>query len=456
MSNFSEIGAALAAKKAEMEKMKKKLLEKQGVVPIAPSPSASEPSEEAKRAMEKARAKLSSKINLPSIPNIIDEKNDKLLALQTVQIKDSLINRRMGRKQLEQENVAEKIIPESNKYYDPRLSKKSNERDKRSFNFVAPGTYIRQGQSMRAEKFTTQKSFNESDPLNKRLFLQLKREPVPNVEWWDRHLCENDSYDTDNILQEHISMYVEHPVPEKKPAQDKNGVATSFLTKKEKKKLRRIHREEVQKEKQIKVMLGIEKPPEARATLSNMTRVFGAQAFEDPTKIEQLVRKQMQERLDKHNQENQERKLTPEQRKQKKLEKLRKNETGVIESVVFKVKDISQPLHRKTIDHTTRDGALSGVLIICSEGDCNLVIAEGGPRAIKKFKRLMQVRLKWKEHNPSNSCDLIWEGILQHRQFKKFRFHECSTKTEAREILEKRNLAHYWDTAAGFSEELAD
>ena len=62
--------------------------------------------------------------------------------------------------------------------------------------------------------------------------------------------------------------------------------------------------------------------------------------------------------------------------------------------------------------------------------DVNLVIVEGGPKAIKKFKRLMLQRIKWadgKESDDDNDeesaskkaapCVLVWEVTMKHLSF---------------------------------------
>lgn len=69
-----------------------------------------------------------------------------------------------------------------------------------------------------------------------------------------------------------------------------------FLTKKERKKLRKQNRREAWKEKQEKIRLGLEPPPEPKVKMSNMMRVLGTQAVQDPTKIEAHVREQMAKR----------------------------------------------------------------------------------------------------------------------------------------------------------------
>lgn len=66
-----------------------------------------------------------------------------------------------------------------------------------------------------------------------------------------------------------------------------------FLTKKERKKLRRQNRREMWKEEQEKIRLGLEAPPEPKLRISNLMRVLGTEAVQDPTKIEAHVREQV-------------------------------------------------------------------------------------------------------------------------------------------------------------------
>lgn len=59
--------------------------------------------------------------------------------------------------------------------------------------------------------------------------------------------------------------------------------------------------------------------------MSNLMRVLGNEAIQDPTKIEAHVRQQMAKRLANHEKANAERKLTPEQRKEKIIKKLKED-----------------------------------------------------------------------------------------------------------------------------------
>jgi len=56
--------------------------------------------------------------------------------------------------------------------------------------------------------------------------------------------------------------------------------------------------------------------------ISNLMRVLGSEAVQDPTKMESHVRKQMAERQKKHERANLERQLTSEQRSAKKIKKM--------------------------------------------------------------------------------------------------------------------------------------
>jgi U4/U6 small nuclear ribonucleoprotein PRP3 len=46
-----------------------------------------------------------------------------------------------------------------------------------------------------------------------------------------------------------------------------------------------------------------------------------------------------------------------------------------------------------------------------------------------------------------NSCALVWEGMVKHRNFAQIIFKSCPTVTFAREYLKRHNCEHYWDSA---------
>jgi U4/U6 small nuclear ribonucleoprotein PRP3 len=73
-----------------------------------------------------------------------------------------------------------------------------------------------------------------------------------------------------------ITIYVEHPVPIKPPGEpDEKPAIAMFLTPKERKKLRKQTRAEREKERQERVLMGIEEAPAPKVKLSNLPRVLG-------------------------------------------------------------------------------------------------------------------------------------------------------------------------------------
>jgi U4/U6 small nuclear ribonucleoprotein PRP3 len=77
---------------------------------------------------------------------------------------------------------------------------------------------------------------------------------------------------------------------------DRKVMPTVMLTAKERKKLRRQNRSETLKEEQEKIRLGLMAPPEPKVKISNLMRVLGTEAVQDPTKVEEYVRTQMAKR----------------------------------------------------------------------------------------------------------------------------------------------------------------
>ena len=65
-------------------------------------------------------------------------------------------------------------------------------------------------------------------------------------------------------------------------------------------------------------------------------RVLGDQAVQDPSKVEAMVREQVAARKEKHDQQNEERKLTAEEVREKKIRKLQEDTSVITHVAVFK------------------------------------------------------------------------------------------------------------------------
>ena len=291
---------------------------------------------------------------------------------------------------------------------------------------------------------------------------------------------------------------LQHPIPILTPSQKaaaealKNKPPTLHLTKAERKRHRKLRRAERLREQQDMQAAGLVPPPEPRLTLSNYMKVLGDQAVLDPSKMEAKVMEQVHQRKLKHEQMNEERKLTKEQKAAKHTRKLAEDTSTSVKVALFWVKDMSHPYHRAKVDLNAQQNSITGGVLECdqpgrSEDDkLNLVVAEGGEKAIKRYIRLMTVRMKWKgedfyeeeddeeeeelmvgededengepkkekrkKFNPNNECELIWTGMAVKRAFHTFMFQSAQNPAVARKILEAKGVAHYWDLCVGLAE----
>ena len=241
------------------------------------------------------------------------------------------------------------------------------------------------------------------------------------------------------------------------------------LTKKERKRQLKLRRQEKQRELQDLQAAGLIPAPEPRLTLRNFIQVLGDQAFVDPSQMEQKVMEQVQARQRAHLERNEANKLTKEQRAAKRERKIQEDTTTGVTVAVFYVKDMSHPYHRAKVDLNAQQYKISGGVLECQNPPLACVICEGGPKAIKKYSRLMLVRMKWtgpddvqdlededvegeedgeyktQKFNPDNKCDLVWQGMAVKPLFKGFFFQSCETSDQARKVLKNKGVAHYWD-----------
>ena len=94
-----------------------------------------------------------------------------------------------------------------------------------------------------------------------------------------------------------------------------------------------------------------------------------------------------------HEKANEARKLTPAQKKAKTLRKLKEDLSCGVHVTVYRVHDLSNQAIRFKVDMNAQQLHLSGRLLLFR--DINIVIVEGGPKGLKKFKKLMMHRIKW-------------------------------------------------------------
>jgi U4/U6 small nuclear ribonucleoprotein PRP3 len=128
-----------------------------------------------------------------------------------------------------------------------------------------------------------------------------------------------------------ITIYIQHPIPLPPPS-EKNKIEPKplKLTTKEQKKLRKQRRAAEMQDHQDRVRMGLIPPDPPKVRMSNMVRVLTNEAVADPTKLEARIRREVQMRKNEHENANQARKLTAEQRREKaEAQKLEDEKKGI-------------------------------------------------------------------------------------------------------------------------------
>uniref|UniRef100_A0A8C4EN88 U4/U6 small nuclear ribonucleoprotein Prp3 n=1 Tax=Dicentrarchus labrax TaxID=13489 RepID=A0A8C4EN88_DICLA len=421
-------------------------------------------------------------VNKPT-PLILDDKGRTVDAsgkevelthrMPTLKANIRAVKREQFRQQLK-EKPGEDL--ESTSYFDQRVFITPAQRPRRAFKFHDQGRFEKIAQRIRT-KAQLERLQCEIAQAAKKTGIQAstklaliapKKEigegEVPHIEWWDSFILTLYSLlinINSSLCMElfGVTNLVEHPAQISPPVDtDKPVTLGVYLTKKEQKKLRRQTRREGQKEVQEKVRLGLMPPPEPKVRISNLMRVLGTEAVQDPTKVEAHVRAQMAKRQKAHEEANAARKLTAEQRKEKKVKKLKEDLINGVHVSVYRIRNLQNPAKKFKVEANANQLYLTGTVVL--HRDVNLVVVEGGPKSQKKFKKLMLHRIKWEEHNSkrddpdgdddtkrNNKCWLIWEGTTKERSFGEMKFKQCPTENMAREHFKKHGTEHYWDLA---------
>ncbi|KAM0328454.1 hypothetical protein ACHAQA_004861 [Verticillium albo-atrum] len=379
----------------------------------------------------------------------------------------------------------------SNPYFDEQLASQPSsgkQRQSRQLVFNQKGKYIQQANALRRQAAleamkkriaaqTRKAGIDDELDLEKNLVV----ESPPEIEWWDEGLV-NGNYDNiDDISRlkiespdSIITEYIQHPVAVE-PPQDRKAPAPKamYLTPKEQAKLRRQRRMAELKEQQAKIRLGLVPAPPPKVKKSNMMRVYADSAVKDPTAVETMVNRQIAERQQTHQETNEERKLTKEQKHEKLVANQEKDAASGIHVAVFRIDSLANGQHRFKIGKNAEQHSLTGICIMHPQ--LNLVIAEGGEHSIKKYKQLMLSRVDWTENTPSreksgphqiardwlraeneqgdlkdmssNECRLVFEGEEKTRAFRKWGSKVCESDAEAKDALSRAKMDNFWALA---------
>ncbi|ODQ67871.1 PRP3-domain-containing protein [Nadsonia fulvescens var. elongata DSM 6958] len=357
-------------------------------------------------------------------------------------------------------------------------------RSRRALTFNAPGKFVAQANELRHEAHLEELKKTAAKPKAELAGIEIDEAlgeqnyqilPPPLAEWWDEPYLKNKTYDDlDNesnlkIVTEdsEITFYVNHPIPIQAPWEKHLPPPKPlYLTKKEVKRIRKNQRAEKHKEKQDRIRLGLDPAPPPKVKLTNLMSVLTNEAIKDPTQVEMRVRHEVEQRRIKHIKENEDRKLTPEERHSKLLAKTEESKAKGLFCAVFKVLQLNNPAHRYKINVNARETHLTGITII--NPAFNLIIVEGGAKEIKFYKRLMLNRIQWTENslprnaedsqNPdyqvdltNNKCYMIWNGQIKDCSFKKWSTSHTDSEEHAIEILSWNNADSFWTSAKAYN-----
>ncbi len=385
----------------------------------------------------------------------------------------------------------------ANPYFDASLGPQNvmaKSRHSRQLLFNQKGKYIQQAAGLRKqaqledmkrriaerarmagidEELNVEKSFAVPEP--------------PAIEWWDEGLVNGDSYDAldhpanwkidtpDSI----ITVYVQHPVLIE-PPQEKIIPAAKpmYLTKVEQAKLRRQRRMADLKEQQAKIRLGLEEPPPPKVKKGNLMRVLGQEAVKDPTAVEARVNREIAQRKQDHEEMNEDRRLTKEQRLEKLQRQQAEDEAKGVHVRVYKIDNLANGKHRYQININAEQQSLTGVCIMHPK--MNVVVVEGGEHSIRFYDKLMQQRIRWQEMEAPraveagnreaqakwleaedengelrdlslNKCELIFSGEEKGRAFRKWLgARVCETDAQAKDVLARAKMESFWNVAKSY------
>ena len=256
-----------------------------------------------------------------------------------------------------------------------------------------------------------------------------------------------------------------HPIPVDR-TKNEPTILKQYLTKDEQKRLRRKRRKEEEDQKRILIQAGQQAPPPQKLTMHNYMEVLGAEATNNPTATLLKVKQQMEERERAFKEDNERRKLTPEERKIKNKKKIIGERGDVTEVRVYRVSKMSSKNLFK-VNINAQQLYLKGVLLSVPSSQCHCVYVEGTKKSINRYDKLMTHRIKWNEiedteddtqntADASNEkiCVMMWQGVMPSTHFGEFSVQQYETPAEARRVMEQKGLAQYWDLCINYQPEV--
>ncbi|NXP71285.1 PRPF3 protein, partial [Ramphastos sulfuratus] len=222
---------------------------------------------------------------------------------------------------------------ESNTYFDPRVSITPAQRQKRTFKFHEKGKFEKIAQRLRTKAQLEKLQAEISQAARKtgihtstKLALitpkkELKEGEIPEIEWWDSYIIPNGLDFCVGVIQYLPKQFGSEPAHYRPLGDLWRSLPTQCI-------LFHDHSKQEPHTAPFHLFLAVR--------ISNLMRVLGTEAVQDPTKVEAHVRAQMAKRQKAHEEANAARKLTAEQRKAKKVKKLKEDVSQGVHIAVYR------------------------------------------------------------------------------------------------------------------------
>eukprot|EP00388_Colpodella_angusta_P011348 GDKJ01029088.1.p1 GENE.GDKJ01029088.1~~GDKJ01029088.1.p1 ORF type:complete len:408 (-),score=79.74 GDKJ01029088.1:50-1273(-) len=187
---------------------------------------------------------------------------------------------------------------------------------------------------------------------------------------------------------------------------DQSSDPVVYLTEREKRKINRMKRLEKERAKQDKIRMGLVKPPEPKLKISNMFRVLKEEAIANPTAVEEKVRAQMAERLEKHELENQKRHEEAEEGRTKRAADkwINKSRDLALATALYRFeRDVGSQIAAckpalLRIEKNAQQMHVRGRAVLCTDGSMpSFIVVHGSHKAIRKYDNVLMRRIKWKQ-----------------------------------------------------------
>ena len=305
-----------------------------------------------------------------------------------------------GKKQMDLSGPSMEEI-RANPYFDSSVAATMRNRNPKQLKFLEKGKYIAQAAALRRQ--------TQLEEMKKRIAMQSRKvginedpseknfviEAPPEIEWWDEGLVTDPSkaYASDWKFESDDSVITRlevHPIAIAKPSAPVE-IKPMHLTSKEQAKMRRQRRMADLKEHQMKVRLGMEAPDPPKVKRGNMMRILGEEAVKDPTAVEARVNREIAERAQKHEEMNENRKLSKEEKHEKlDAKKAKDMEKGVV-LTVYKIDSLSNGRHFFKVQKNLEQ--IGGLGLILSSPKFSLVLCEAGQHGTQMYKKLILNRI---------------------------------------------------------------